>query len=37
MSNINFEQVVEFLKSLQDQICDALEQADGRGNFIEDN
>lgn len=29
--------VIEFLKNLQDQICKALEQADGSGQFIEDN
>lgn len=29
--------VIEFLKKLQDQICQALEQADGGGVFIEDN
>ena len=29
--------VIEFLKSLQDQICHALENADGSGKFIEDN
>ncbi len=29
--------VIEFLKNLQDQICQAIEQADGSGNFIEDN
>jgi coproporphyrinogen III oxidase len=29
--------VIEFLKKLQDQICQALEQADGSGKFIEDN
>ncbi len=29
--------VIEFLKKLQDQICQALEQADGYGKFIEDN
>lgn len=37
MSQINIDQVVEFLKSLQDQICNALEAADGSGKFIEDN
>ena len=37
MSQINFDQVVDFLKSLQDRICDALETADGSGKFIEDN
>jgi len=29
--------VIEFLKKLQDQICHALAQADGSGQFIEDN
>jgi coproporphyrinogen III oxidase len=29
--------VIEFLKTLQDKICDALAQADGSGEFIEDN
>ncbi len=29
--------VIEFLKQLQDQICQSLEQADGSGKFIEDN
>lgn len=29
--------VIEFLKKLQDNICQALEQADGSGKFIEDN
>ena len=29
--------VIDFLKKLQDQICQALEQADGSGVFIEDN
>ncbi|MFQ3195984.1 MAG: coproporphyrinogen III oxidase [Colwellia sp.] len=37
MSTININVVVEFLKSLQDQICSALEAADGSGKFIEDN
>ncbi len=37
MSQINIEQVIEFLKSLQDNICDALERADGNGKFVEDN
>ncbi|WOH36489.1 oxygen-dependent coproporphyrinogen oxidase [Thalassotalea fonticola] len=37
MSQTNIEQVIEFLKSLQDQICSALEQADGSAKFIEDN
>lgn len=29
--------VIEFLKQLQDKICQALEEADGAGKFIEDN
>jgi len=29
-------QVIEFLKQLQDRICQSLEQADGSGQFIED-
>jgi coproporphyrinogen III oxidase len=29
--------VIDFLKQLQDNICQALEQADGSGKFIEDN
>ncbi len=29
--------VISFLKSLQDNICLALEQADGKASFIEDN
>lgn len=37
MSTINIETVIEFLKQLQDQICHALEQADGSAKFVEDN
>ena len=37
MSIININVVIEFLKSLQDQICASLEAADGSGKFIEDN
>ena len=37
MSKVNIETVIEFLKSLQDNICSALEVADGNGQFIEDN
>jgi coproporphyrinogen III oxidase len=37
MSKVNIETVIEFLKSLQDNICSALEAADGSGQFIEDN
>ncbi|MBU2894739.1 oxygen-dependent coproporphyrinogen oxidase [Colwellia sp. D2M02] len=29
--------IIEFFKSLQDRICSALAQADGNGEFIEDN
>jgi coproporphyrinogen III oxidase len=37
MSTIDINVVIEFLKSLQDQICSALEDADGGGKFVEDN
>ena len=37
MSTVNINVVIEFLKSLQDQICASLEAADGSGKFIEDN
>jgi coproporphyrinogen III oxidase len=37
MSQVSIETVIEFLKSLQDNICSALEVADGSGHFIEDN
>ena len=37
MSKVNIETVIEFLKSLQDNICSALEAADGSGKFVEDN
>ncbi|NQZ21270.1 MAG: oxygen-dependent coproporphyrinogen oxidase [Colwellia sp.] len=37
MSKVNIETVIEFLKSLQDNICSALETADGSGQFVEDN
>jgi coproporphyrinogen III oxidase len=37
MSTIDINVVIEFLKSLQDQICSALEAADGGGKFVEDN
>lgn len=36
MSNISIDTVTEFLKSLQDTICQALETEDGQGQFIED-
>ncbi|NTS78638.1 oxygen-dependent coproporphyrinogen oxidase [Catenovulum sp. SM1970] len=31
------EPVIDFLKQLQDDICTALEQADGQAQFVEDN
>ena len=37
MNTININVVIEFLKSLQDQICSELELADGGGMFVEDN
>ncbi|AOW77199.1 coproporphyrinogen III oxidase [Colwellia sp. PAMC 20917] len=37
MSQVSIETVIEFLKSLQDNICSALEAADGSGQFVEDN
>jgi coproporphyrinogen III oxidase len=37
MSQVNFNQVVDFLKQLQDNICQALESTDGSGKFVEDN
>jgi coproporphyrinogen III oxidase len=37
MSTVNINVVIEFLKSLQDQICASLEAADGSGKFVEDN
>lgn len=37
MSEVNIETVVEYLKGLQDKICNALEQADGSGKFVEDS
>lgn len=37
MSDVNINQVIEFLKQLQDNICQALESADGSGEFVEDN
>ncbi|MFD2165826.1 oxygen-dependent coproporphyrinogen oxidase [Thalassotalea euphylliae] len=37
MSNVAIEPVVAFLKTLQDDICQALEAADGRAKFVEDN
>jgi len=37
MSAVSIETVVEFLKGLQDQICTAIEKADGQAKFVEDN
>ncbi|MGB1263517.1 MAG: oxygen-dependent coproporphyrinogen oxidase [Cognaticolwellia sp.] len=37
MNSVNIDVVIEFLKALQDQICSALEAADGTGKFVEDN
>lgn len=37
MSAVDINTVVEFLKGLQDQICNALEKADGEAKFVEDN
>nr|WP_026016901.1 oxygen-dependent coproporphyrinogen oxidase [Catenovulum agarivorans] len=34
---IDIQTVIQYFQSLQDQICRALEQADGQGKFIEDN
>lgn len=36
MNQVNIETVISFFKQLQDDICAQLEQADGRGKFIED-
>jgi len=33
---LNKEQIVAYFQSLQDNICAALEEADGKGKFIED-
>ena len=33
---LNKEQIVTYFQSLQDNICAALEKADGKGKFIED-
>ncbi len=30
------DQMVDFVKDLQNQICNALEQVDGKAKFIED-
>jgi coproporphyrinogen III oxidase len=35
--SIEISTVIEYLKSLQDKICNTLEQEDGSGKFIEDN
>ncbi len=37
MSTVSINTVTEFLKNLQDEICSALEQEDGQGQFVEDN
>ena len=37
MSHEKIDQVIEFLKTLQNDICAALEQEDGKGKFIEDS
>ncbi len=37
MSQVYIDKVVDFLKQLQDEICLALAEADGKGQFIEDN
>lgn len=37
MKAIDINVVIEFLKTLQDQICHSLEAADGTGKFVEDN
>lgn len=36
MSQANLEQVIAFFQQLQDNICHALEQADGGAKFVED-
>jgi len=36
-SAIDINTIIEFFKSLQDRICQSLEQSDGTGKFIEDN
>jgi len=37
MSHEKIDQVIEFLKSLQNDICSALEREDGKGKFVEDS
>jgi coproporphyrinogen III oxidase len=37
MSQVNINTVIDFLKHLQDDICQALENVDGSAEFIEDN
>ena len=37
MSQVSIEQVIEFLKKLQDNICNELEAADGSGKFVGDS
>ncbi|EWH10937.1 coproporphyrinogen III oxidase [Catenovulum agarivorans DS-2] len=34
---IDIQTVIQYFQSLQDNICQALEQADGQGKFVEDN
>lgn len=34
---VDMDCVIEFFKSLQDEICNALSEADGAGSFFEDN
>ncbi|WP_017444222.1 oxygen-dependent coproporphyrinogen oxidase [Gayadomonas joobiniege] len=36
MKQPDIQQVIEYLKRLQDQICQALEQVDGQAQFVED-
>ncbi|MEW6984166.1 oxygen-dependent coproporphyrinogen oxidase [Colwelliaceae bacterium 6471] len=35
-ANTTIESVIEFFKDLQDRICLSLEEADGKGKFVED-
>jgi len=37
MSQVNIDIVIDFLKGLQDTICQAIAEADGSGQFVEDN
>ena len=36
MEHIDSNQVKDYLLSLQDRICSAVEAADSKGNFVED-